>query len=138
MAGERTGVRYRLGDRLRVKISRVDLETSKIDFVLAAPLAASGAVADVVSKVVQAGRPSKAQAGRSVSENATPIATGRKPRPVAGKSPAGQKAGSRKVVSKKTSGKKTPTKSAPAKSAPTKSKSSRKKPASQARKSTRK
>ncbi|CAG0963906.1 Ribonuclease R [Methylophilaceae bacterium] len=37
MAGERTGVRYRLGDRLRVKVSRVDLETSKIDFVLAAP-----------------------------------------------------------------------------------------------------
>lgn len=35
MAGERTGVRYRLGDRLRVKVSRVDLETSKIDFVLA-------------------------------------------------------------------------------------------------------
>lgn len=34
MAGERTGVRYRLGDRLRVKVARVDLETSKIDFVL--------------------------------------------------------------------------------------------------------
>jgi ribonuclease R len=37
MAGERSGVRYRLGDRLRVKVSRVDLETSKIDFVLVAP-----------------------------------------------------------------------------------------------------
>jgi ribonuclease R len=35
MAGERTGVRYRLGDRLRVKVARVDMETSKIDFVLA-------------------------------------------------------------------------------------------------------
>jgi ribonuclease R len=35
MAGERTGVRYRLGDRLRVKVSRVDLETTRIDFVLA-------------------------------------------------------------------------------------------------------
>ncbi|MCB5184142.1 ribonuclease R [Methylobacillus gramineus] len=34
MLGERTGVRYRLGDRLRVKVSRVDLETSKIDFML--------------------------------------------------------------------------------------------------------
>jgi ribonuclease R len=34
MIGERTGARYRLGDRLRVKVSRVDLETSKIDFVL--------------------------------------------------------------------------------------------------------
>ena len=37
MAGERTGVRYRLGDRLRVKVSRVDLETSRIDFVQAEP-----------------------------------------------------------------------------------------------------
>jgi len=35
MAGERTGVRYRLGDRLRVKVARVDMETSKIDFVRA-------------------------------------------------------------------------------------------------------
>ena len=34
MAGERTGVRYRLGDRLTVKLVRVDLETTKIDFTL--------------------------------------------------------------------------------------------------------
>ncbi len=35
LLGERSGKRYRLGDRLRVKLVRVDLETSKIDFVLA-------------------------------------------------------------------------------------------------------
>jgi ribonuclease R len=35
MVGERTGVKYRLGDRLRVQVSRVDLETTRIDFVLA-------------------------------------------------------------------------------------------------------
>ncbi|HEY3326739.1 MAG TPA: ribonuclease R [Novimethylophilus sp.] len=34
MAGERTGRNYRLGDRLRIKVARVDMETSKIDFVL--------------------------------------------------------------------------------------------------------
>jgi len=34
MLGERTGKRYRLGDRVRVKIVRVDMETTKIDFVL--------------------------------------------------------------------------------------------------------
>jgi ribonuclease R len=35
LLGERSGKQYRLGDRLRVKLVRVDLETSKIDFVLA-------------------------------------------------------------------------------------------------------
>lgn len=34
MSGERTGVRYRLGDRLTIKVVRVDLETTKIDFTL--------------------------------------------------------------------------------------------------------
>lgn len=34
IAGERTGVRYRLGDRLLIKVARVDLETTKIDFSL--------------------------------------------------------------------------------------------------------
>ncbi len=34
MVGERTGVKFRLGDRLTVKVARVDLETSKIDFTL--------------------------------------------------------------------------------------------------------
>ncbi len=34
IVGERTKTRFRLGDRLRVKVARVDLETSKIDFVL--------------------------------------------------------------------------------------------------------
>lgn len=126
MAGERTGVRYRLGDRLRVKISRVDLETSKIDFVLAAPLAVSGANID--AKDVQTRAVRKLPAGRSGMENAAATPTGRKPRAASGKSTAGCKA-----VSNKTS-----SKSAPAKSAPAKNKSSRNKPASQASKSTRK
>ena len=34
LRGERTGKCYRLGDRLCVKLVRVDLETRKIDFVL--------------------------------------------------------------------------------------------------------
>lgn len=36
LLGERSGRRYRLGDRIRVKLVRVDLEASKIDFILAA------------------------------------------------------------------------------------------------------
>jgi ribonuclease R len=35
LIGERTRVRYRLADRVQVKLVRVDLETRKIDFVLA-------------------------------------------------------------------------------------------------------
>jgi len=35
MLGERTGQRFRLGDRLRVRLVRADLESNKIDFVLA-------------------------------------------------------------------------------------------------------
>jgi ribonuclease R len=35
LMGERTKKRYRLGDRVRVKVVRVDLDTTKIDFVLA-------------------------------------------------------------------------------------------------------
>ena len=34
MVGERSSTQYRLGDRLKVKVVRVDLETSKIDFSL--------------------------------------------------------------------------------------------------------
>lgn len=35
MVGERTNKRFRLGDRLTIKVVRVDLETTKIDFVMA-------------------------------------------------------------------------------------------------------
>ena len=35
LLGERTAKRFRLGDRVRVRLVRVDLETTRIDFVLA-------------------------------------------------------------------------------------------------------
>ncbi len=35
LMGERTRKRYRLGDRLQVKVARVDLDSSRIDFTLA-------------------------------------------------------------------------------------------------------
>lgn len=56
LLGERTGQRYRIGDRIGVQVVRVDLSTSKIDFVLApgtqlkGPLAASGARASKDAK----------------------------------------------------------------------------------------
>ncbi|WP_298311518.1 ribonuclease R [Propionivibrio sp.] len=39
MLGERSGQRFRLGDRLQVRLVRADLETGRIDFVLAGPSA---------------------------------------------------------------------------------------------------
>ncbi|MGH8750338.1 MAG: S1 RNA-binding domain-containing protein, partial [Burkholderiales bacterium] len=43
LLGERSGRKFRLGDRVRVKVVRVDLQTSKIDFVLdEAPAATPG------------------------------------------------------------------------------------------------
>jgi ribonuclease R len=44
LLGERTGKRYRLGDRLRVRLVRVDLESSRIDFVLAESASDSGEI----------------------------------------------------------------------------------------------
>ena len=35
LMGERTHKRFRLGDRVRVKLVRVDLDTTRIDFTLA-------------------------------------------------------------------------------------------------------
>jgi ribonuclease R len=34
MMGERTGRRYRLGDKVRIRVVSVDIETSRIDFAL--------------------------------------------------------------------------------------------------------
>jgi len=42
MLGERTGKRYRLGDRVQVKVVRVDMESTKIDFVLEGEPQSSG------------------------------------------------------------------------------------------------
>ncbi len=41
LVGERTAQRYRLGDRVRVRVARVDIESSKIDFVLEEGVAAA-------------------------------------------------------------------------------------------------
>ena len=52
LLGERTGQRYRLGDRVQVRVVKVDMESTKIDFVLHEeippnpPLAKGGARAD--------------------------------------------------------------------------------------------
>jgi ribonuclease R len=57
LIGERSGQQYRLADRIRVKVARVDLETTKIDFVLDAPGASTSARP-------RAGKPTGARASR--------------------------------------------------------------------------
>ena len=51
MLGERTGQRFRLGDRVRVKLVRADLESNKIDFVLASTAVGRGPVIPSVPAV---------------------------------------------------------------------------------------
>ncbi len=61
MLGERTGKRFRLGDKVRIKVAQVELETSKIDFVLAEeekPGAATTAAAKKSAGSAKAAKPS--------------------------------------------------------------------------------
>ena len=54
MLGERTGQRFRLGDRLRVRLVRADLENNKIDFVLVSEVRRGG-------KAAPAGKPRRSK-----------------------------------------------------------------------------
>ena len=66
MLGERSGQRYRLGDRLRVRLVRADLESGRIDFVLGAqPESAPYPEPEYVSP---AGRPRGRQKNRSAGK----------------------------------------------------------------------
>ncbi|HEV8503420.1 MAG TPA: ribonuclease R [Casimicrobiaceae bacterium] len=67
LKGERSGAAWRLGGRITVRVARVDLDTSKIDFVLAdaespsAPRANVAAGARAPSAATSKGRPSVSQ-----------------------------------------------------------------------------
>ncbi len=55
LLGERTGQSYRLGDRVEVRVVKVDMESTKIDFVLHAEVAAGEARGDEKPKKKAAG-----------------------------------------------------------------------------------
>jgi len=107
MLGERTGQRFRLGDRVRVKLVRANLESNKIDFVLVQPEAKgpgtgrSGRVNKTVAKVpakIAAKAPVKAVVKRSAPDAGKSVAekTAKPARKVASKpasKPAAKSAG---------------------------------------------
>ena len=93
MLGERTGQRFRLGDRVRVKLVRADLESNRIDFVLAQempggqPRKAGGA-----RKPTSAPAPSKAvvkPVARKKAVKAKPAAATAKAKPASKAKPKG-------------------------------------------------
>lgn len=89
LKGERTGTRYRMGDRLRVQLVRVDLESNKIDFRLLealppeAPQSTQPAQpkaklktpkAAKLAKAVKAGKPAPAEKPKKTAKAAAPKA----------------------------------------------------------------
>jgi len=68
LRGERTGIRYRLGDRLHVLVSRVDLDARKIEFSLVKSIGAEASGAANRRQLLLAadtGRPNKKAASKN-------------------------------------------------------------------------
>ncbi|AOK48774.1 ribonuclease R [Burkholderia sp. MSMB617WGS] len=106
LRGERTGIRYRLSDRVRVQVSRVDLDARKIDFrlvretpVKAPRPAASAAAAEAAGPRVRSLPPAEGPARRKKAASA-PSAAVNEARAArkkgAASKPAAKKARSRK------------------------------------------
>lgn len=74
MLGERSGQRYRLGDRLQVKLVRADLETGRIDFVLATPTTSLRGPAPKLASTPFTAAPGKAAAKASAKPAAKAVA----------------------------------------------------------------
>jgi ribonuclease R len=86
LRGERTGIRYAIGSRVRVQVSRVDLDGRKIDF----RLVKEGE--ELVARALrEKGLPPPPRAGKGTSKSAAKKAGGKggeKPRKTASKKPA--------------------------------------------------
>ena len=91
MLGERTGQRFRLGDRVRVRLVRADLESNRIDFVMAQ--AAGAAPRKSMGRSDSAGKTVSRQATRPAKASVKAVV-----KPAAAK--AGSKAAPKKAASK--------------------------------------
>jgi len=107
IVGEKSGLRYQLGDTLRVKVARVDLDANQVDFVLvkpedktpvntSQPSKAKTAKSSPAPKAVAPAKPKTA----STSPQAKAAPTS-KPAPAARPAPATQPASRRKPAAKK-------------------------------------
>ena len=76
MLGERTGERFRLGDRVRVKLVRADLESNKIDFAL---------VREGGKAVTRGTTPAPRARTAGGAEAAAPVSAGKAAKPAAAK-----------------------------------------------------
>jgi ribonuclease R len=90
LLGERTGRRYRLADRVRVRLVRVDLETSRLEFVLAESASVAGGEGDGARKPS-----SRKPEGRKVEDRKSELR-----KPDSGRSDS-RKTGSRKAEVRK-------------------------------------
>lgn len=108
MLGERTGQRFRLGDRVRVKLVRADLETNKIDFTLVTSDVVRGGPRGERSGAVQPTRQAPRPAPKQTPRRASGQAAAAKPEAGRGKNTkAPQKAAQKKTVSRAVAGKST-------------------------------
>jgi len=131
MLGERTGQRFRLGDRVRVKLMKADLESNRIDFTLvqegvsrgAASRGARRGTVEATRPTPSSQRPRNGGAGATVqgrgARKAPPRASGEAPAPSvqaavqpattkpakSAKAPKAAKAGKSSKVGKKGAGK---------------------------------
>ena len=90
ISGERTGVRYRLGDRMTIKVVRVDLETARIDFSLVDKMKSIGdesvaVVSESIAKPNVGGRAKVSVKSGAKSEGRFEDAFGSKPKQTLGK-----------------------------------------------------
>jgi ribonuclease R len=72
LRGERTGIRYAIGTRVRVQVSRVDLDGRKIDFRLVREGEELGARALKDKGIATGGVPAKASTKRSARKKPEP------------------------------------------------------------------
>ncbi len=78
LAGERTGVRYRLSDRVRVQVVRADLATAKIDFRLVEAFPREASVVPVLGEALDPAAPAEPRPARRKSRQSSAGAERRK------------------------------------------------------------